>query len=353
MKTNHLFYNTDARDLDRMNDDAVDLIVTSPPYPMVEMWDSVFEDMNEEIGEAIENEEERKAFNLMHDELDKVWDEVDRVTSEDSIVAINIGDATRKVNSYQLYPNHSRIHSKFLEMGYEPLPLIIWRKLGNKGNKYFGSVNLPPNSYVTQEHEYILLFRKNGVLDYTEEEKKVRYNSSYFYDERNQWFSDFWELNGSYQDIDADARDRSAEFPIEIPYRLINMFSIQGDTVLDPFAGTGTTSVASAMSARNSICVDIENEFLEIGIKRFEDLKEKTEEKNENRIQKHLEYVEQSKKTMNYETDYNFGAVTKQAKEIQIPYVENVKTTKLGHTVEHTFDRPQARIGSYESSGDE
>lgn len=323
METTHNFYTEDSRKLDVIEDDSVDLVVTSPPYPMIKLWDDAFGRMNNSITEAIENENDVKAYELMNQELDKVWDEVNRVTKEDSIVCINIGDASRKLSEYQHHPNHSWIIQKFINMGWQIQSKIIWRKPSTKSNKFFGSVNLPPNSYVTFEHEYILIFRKNGCLSY--DDTDLRYKSSYFYNERNKWFSSPWSITGARQDIDKEVRDKSAAYPLEVPYRLINMFSTQNDTVLDPFTGSGTTNLASAMSGRNSIGVDISEDMIQVAKQSMKTVKQSTYDKNEQRIENHLQYVKESDKTMNYDTRYDFGSITKQAKRIRIPYVESVK----------------------------
>ena len=101
----------------------------------------------------------------------------------------------------------------------------------------------PGGAYVTLEHEYILILRKNGKRKFTTQpEKQNRRESAYFWEERNIWFSDIWDLKGIRQDIQQkDIRTRSAAFPFELAYRLINMYSVFGDTILDPFLGTGTT----------------------------------------------------------------------------------------------------------------
>ena len=118
---------------------------------------------------------------------------------------------------------------------------------------------LPCGAYVTLEHEWILVFRKGSKRNYKEEEKKVRRESSFFWEERNKWFSDVWEIKGVKQTINnSKTRERNASFPFEIPFRLINMYSQQGDTILDPFCGLGTTTVAAMLTGRNSIGVEID-----------------------------------------------------------------------------------------------
>ena len=112
----------------------------------------------------------------------------------------------------------------------------MWRKATNAPNKFMGSGMLPCGAYVTLEHEWILIFRKGGKRVYkTAEAKESRRDSSFFWEERNVWFSDVWEIKGVKQNINkAPSRERNASYPLEIPYRLINMYSQKGDVVLDP-----------------------------------------------------------------------------------------------------------------------
>jgi DNA modification methylase len=162
-----------------------------------------------------------------------------------------------------MYSNHSKIIQKFMDMGFQVFPEILWRKPSNKPNKFLGSGMLPPNAYVSQEHEYILIFRKGGNRHFSKKDNEVRYRSSYFWEERNKWFSDVWtDLQGIKQNlIDNKVRKRSGAYPFELTFRLINMFSVQGDVVLDPFLGTGTTTLGAIASARNSVGYEIEDKF--------------------------------------------------------------------------------------------
>lgn len=123
-----------------------------------------------------------------------------------------------------------------------------------------GSGMLPCGAYVTLEHEYILIFRKGKMRKFkTDEEKKNRRQSAFFWEERNTWFSDTWDVKGVKQKMaDGKSRTRSAAFPYEIPYRLINMYSCKGDTVLDPFLGLGTTMKAALDSDRNFVGYEID-----------------------------------------------------------------------------------------------
>ena len=263
-ETTHRIMAIDSRDMTRIPDDTVQLVVTSPPYPMIRMWDQTFADLNPEISAEMKKNNWNTVFDLMHKELDKVWAECDRKLTEGGIVCINIGDAVRTDDGkFRMYPNHSRIIQTFLGLGYTMLPDIHWRKPTNAPTRFMGSGMYPTGAYVTYEHEYILVFRKGDKRTYTETEKATRQESAYFWEERNVWFSDLWEINGAKQATNATAkgRKRSAACPLEIPYRLVQMYSLKGDTVLDPFTGTGTTNLACLLTERNSIGCEINRDM--------------------------------------------------------------------------------------------
>lgn len=211
--TAHKVFFGNSNNMKEVLEGSVNIIVTSPPYPMIEMWDEQFSSLNPKIGEALKDGKGMEAYDLMNEELYTVWKEVNRVLADSGIVCINIGDATRKVNgSFHLYANHSRITQYFEKMGFQSLPLIIWRKETNKPNKYMGSGMLPPSAYVTLEHEYILIFRKGNNREFKSNEILKRQESSFFWEERNVWFSDLWNgLKGVSQSLNhSDLRERSA-----------------------------------------------------------------------------------------------------------------------------------------------
>ena len=109
-------------------DDSIDLVVTSPPYPMIEMWDDLFIAQNPKIKEALSSQNGILAFNLMHEELNKVWFECYRVLKKGGYACINIGDATRTLDGeFQLYPSHAKILYLCSDMGFNALPGIIWK----------------------------------------------------------------------------------------------------------------------------------------------------------------------------------------------------------------------------------
>ena len=158
IKTEHIILYENAANMEYIADESVALIVTSPPYPMIQMWDEIFSSQNKKIAHALSNGEGVLSFELMHKELDKVWDEIYRVLKTGGFACINIGDATRTIaGNFCLYPNHSRILQYIQQSGFSILPDILWRKQTNAPNKFMGSGMLPAGAYVTLEHEYILI----------------------------------------------------------------------------------------------------------------------------------------------------------------------------------------------------
>ena len=138
--TRHQLVIQDARKVSSIPDSCVHLVVTSPPYPMIKMWDDVYAQQNKRIHRALSNGKGNHAFELMHRVLDKVWKEVDRTLAPGGICCINIGDSTRTIGGqFALYPNHQRIQQQFLKLGYQCLPSTLWRKVTNAPNKFMGS----------------------------------------------------------------------------------------------------------------------------------------------------------------------------------------------------------------------
>lgn len=256
MKTTHQLRIQDARSVD-LAPESVHLVVTSPPYPMVAMWDAVFGQMDAEIPGRIDPAP-WEAYERMHLCLDAVWARCFEALVPGGIACINIGDATRSVKGrFALYPSHARILSGMIRLGFVPLPDVLWRKPNNSPTKFMGSGMLPGGAYVTYEHEYVLVLRKGDKRRFTKKQAEMRRRSAYFWEERNRWFSDLWtDIRGAGQTLDKAERARSAAYPFELPYRLIQMYSCYGETVLDPFVGTGTTQAAALASGRCSVGVE-------------------------------------------------------------------------------------------------
>ena len=170
------------------------------------------------------------------------------VLDKGGILCVNVGDATRTLNgSFQCYLNHARVAEHCERIGFQSLVPILWRKPTNKPNAFLGSGFFPPNAYVTLDCEYILVFRKGGKR-VIKPQDPLRYASQYSKAERDVWFSQTWDLRGARQN-----HAETAPFPEELPYRLIRMFSCIGDTVLDPFLGTGTTVKLARLLGRKGI----------------------------------------------------------------------------------------------------
>jgi DNA modification methylase len=327
---------------------SVDLIVTSPPYPMIEMWDPLFCDFNPQIKQILEEGDAKKAFSLMHNVLKQVWKDCVRVLKEGGILCINIGDATRKINkNFQLFPNHVIVADFFQKNGFISLPSILWRKPTNAPNKFMGSGMLPPNAYVTLEHEYILLFRKGEKKLKLPPKSTKRYKSAYFWEERNNWFSDMWSdfrgtpqslTDGKKNDFD-EIRERSAAFPLELPYRIINMYSIYGDTILDPFWGTGTTSLAAMICGRNSIGYELNTEFKKIFYSRIENIVLLNKAINKERLNSHISFINQQiklgKELKHQNINYDFKVITSQEKELLLYFINKIAVNENVISVVH------------------
>ncbi len=214
MHTIHKIFFENSIDMEEIKSESVDLVVTSPPYPMIEMWDDSFSEQDHNIQSAIDSDNGMLAFELMHKQLDPVWKELFRVVREGGFVCINIGDATRSIGgNFGLYSNHARILNKLIELGFTPLPCVLWRKQTNAPNKFMGSGTLPSGAYVTLEHEYVLILRKGSKRVFNNDEMKLkRRESAIFWEERNNWYSDVWmDIKGITQGInDKEGRKRSA-----------------------------------------------------------------------------------------------------------------------------------------------
>jgi len=349
MKTNHKVIYSDSKNMETVPSESVDLMVTSPPYPMIAMWDEMFAKQSSSVKKALEKEDGANAFELMHQVLDPVWKEVYRTLKFGGFACVNIGDATRTINgNFVLYPNHMRILKSALELGFSALPCILWRKQTNAPNKFMGSGMLPAGAYVTLEHEYILILRKGPKREFKkEEDKKIRRESAIFWEERNSWFSDVWfDVKGTPQALkDKNSRLRNAAYPFEVVYRLINMYSAKGDTVLDPFLGTGTTTAAAIASGRNSIGYEIDYS-LENVIDRIKDvIVDSSKQLIRKRLAKHMEFVVDRLKTkgrFKYENlYYGFPVITAQEKELIINDPVNITKPDAGMFEVDYSDKPQ------------
>ncbi|MBE9530322.1 MAG: site-specific DNA-methyltransferase, partial [Proteobacteria bacterium] len=171
MKTNHKVIYSDSKNMEAVPSESVDFMVTSPPYPMIAMWDEMFAQQSASVKEVLAKGDGTNAFELMHQVLDPIWKEVYRTLKFGGFACVNIGDATRTINdNFVLYPNHMRILKSAVDLGFSALPCILWRKQTNAPNKFMGSGMLPAGAYVTLEHEYILILRKGPKRVFKKEE---------------------------------------------------------------------------------------------------------------------------------------------------------------------------------------
>jgi modification methylase len=340
MTTSHRVHFCDSRELAVVDSQSIDLVVTSPPYPMIAMWDEMFCGQNPDITPALADPDPdpNRAFELMHRELDPVWGQVFRVLKPGGIACINIGDAVRTMDGrFALYPNHARALGGLGRAGFTALPLILWRKQTNAPNKFMGSGMLPPGAYTTLEHEYILVLRKDPRRTFAAgRQTRTRCASAFFWEERNLWFSDLWtDLKGTSQELDDQStRSRSAAFPFELPFRLINMFSVKGDTVLDPFAGTGTTMYAAMASGRNSVMVDKEALFGKPMLSRLDTIVAVANSRNRDRLDDHLGFIakrEQTRGPLKHKNSfYGFPVVTQQETQLVLSRLKNLASNPDG-----------------------
>ncbi len=247
----HLIFIADSRSMMDVQDRSVHLVVTSPPYWQLKDYDSA-----RQIGFHDTYEEYINNLNL-------VWKECHRVLHDGCRLCVNIGDQfARSVyyGRYKVIPIRTEI-IKFCEtIGFDHMGAIIWQKVTTcnttGGATVMGSYPYPRNGILKIDYEFILLFKKPGnppPVDRTAKEQ-----SRLSAEEWNEYFAGHWHFPGEKQD------KHLAMFPEELPRRLIRMFSFVGDTVLDPFLGSGTTSLAARKLERNSVGYEINESFLPV-----------------------------------------------------------------------------------------
>lgn len=337
MKTEHIIKNGNSNNMSFIKNNTVNLVVTSPPYPMIKMWDELFSLMNYEIGIELDKGDGPKAFELMHKELDKIWKELYRVTADGGIVCINIGDATRTIDkNFQIYMNSSRIISYMTKIGFNALPEIIWKKTTNSPNKFMGSGMFPAGAYVTLEHEHILIFRKGLKRIFKDNDIILRRQSAYFWEERNTWFSDIWNIKGEKQkSINGENRERTAAYPLDLPLRIINMFSKYGDNVLDPFFGTGTTTIAAMILGRNSIGIEIDESFIAGFPEKTLNVDILSKKFFDERLKKHISFInERGKDTKYIAENLHCPVITRQEQKMMFYNISNIKARKNSYDFE-------------------
>ena len=248
--TTHRLINGDARDLNYLPDESVHLVVTSPPY-----WNLKRYNENPSQLGHIQN------YDKFLDELERVWRHLFRVLVPGGRLVCVVGDvcvARRRYGRHLVFPLHADICVTCRHIGFDNLNPIIWHKIANasyeitNGSKFLGKP-YEPNAIIKNDIEFILMQRKpGGYRNPTEEQREA---SRIAKDEFDNWFRQIWNIPG------ASTKNHPAPFPMELATRLVRMFSFVGDTVLDPFSGSGTTLVAAYRNDRNSIGVEIDSEY--------------------------------------------------------------------------------------------
>ena len=313
--TNHKIYFGDSRALNKIEDKSVQLIITSPPYWQLKDYGS-----NNQIGFNNSYEEYINNLNL-------VWMECERILSEGCRLCINIGDQfARSVyyGRYKVVPIRTEIirFCETLKMDY--MGAIIWQKATTMntsgGGAIMGSFPYPRNGILKIDYEFILIFKKLGNPPKPTLEQKE--NSIMTKEEWNQYFSSHWNFSGVKQS------EHIAMFPEELPKRLIKMFSFSGETIFDPFLGSGTTTLAAKNLGRNSIGYEINKEFESI-------IKEKLNINQLSLDEDTIEFLE-DKENNNYSFDklpYIFEDAHKLDKKIDI------KKNKFGSKIDNSEEK--------------
>lgn len=248
--TFHRLINGDARDLSFIGDESVHLVVTSPPYWNLKRY-------NENPGQLGHIQD----YENFLGELEKVWRHVFRFLVPGGRMVCVVGDvcvARRNFGRHLVFPLHADISVTCRRIGFDNLNPIIWHKIANasyevpNGSKFLGKP-YEPNAIIKNDMEFILMQRKpGGYRKPTEEQRRQSMIDKKDFD---RWFQQIWNIPG------ASLKHHPAPFPLELASRLVRMFSFVGDTVLDPFCGTGTTMVAAFKHQRNSIGVEVDPEY--------------------------------------------------------------------------------------------
>ena len=260
--TKHVLHQGDARELDWICSESIHLVVTSPPY-----WTLKEYPQNQNQLGLIAD------YDAFHNELDKVWRHCFRVLVPGGRLVCVVGDvclARRRHGRHMVLPLHADIVVRARKIGFDNLSPIFWYKIANanyevengNGAGFFGKP-FEPNAIIKNDVEFILMLRKPG--GYRQPSEEQRRASRLTKEEHQEWFQQIWSgLTGE------STKNHPAPYPEELAYRLVRMFSFVGDTVLDPFMGTGTTLLAAARCGRNSAGVEIEPSYVKIAKSRLE-----------------------------------------------------------------------------------
>lgn len=263
LPSHHELYLGDARNLSMVDEESVELVITSPPYFDIKDYENGTGG-EDQLGD-IENYEQ---FNA---EIDKVWTQCYEKLVPGGRMCVVVGDILRSRSDYgrhRVLPLHATIQEHCTDIGFDNLAPIIWYKIGNAsleagGNARFLGKPYEPGAVIKNDIEYILLFRKPG--GYRSPSIPERILSLIEADRHQKMFRQLWDdIKGAPQ------TDHPAPFPAELAERLIRMFSFVGDTVLDPFAGSGSTAVGASRSGRNSVSVELEEDYFDVAMDRIE-----------------------------------------------------------------------------------
>lgn len=257
-RTKHTLILGDARSLSYIPENSIHLIVTSPPYYNLKKYN----DSQHQLGNIQDYDEFLKNLNA-------VWAECYRVLVAGGRMVCVVGDvcqSRRQYGRHRVIPLHADICVQCRIIGFDNLNPILWHKISNasyeveNGTKFLGKP-YEPNAIVKNDIEYILMQRKPG--GYRKPTMEQRESSIMSKEEYNEWFRQIWTLTG------ASTKQHPAPFPLELAYRLVRMFSFVGDTVLDPFCGTATTMMAALQCGRNSIGIEIDQEYYSMAADRL------------------------------------------------------------------------------------
>jgi site-specific DNA-methyltransferase (adenine-specific) len=250
--TQHILHHGDARMLDWLASESIHLILTSPPYWTLKKYPH----NDSQLGLIAD-------YDAFHDELEKVWRHCFRVLVAGGRLVCVVGDVclSRRLNGrHVVMPMHADIVLRARKIGFDNLTPILWYKISNanheveNGSSFLGKP-YEPNSIIKNDIEFILMLRKPG--GYRQPSEAQRDGSRLTKKEHQEWFQQVWKgLTGE------STKNHPAPYPVELAYRLVRMFSFVGDTVLDPFMGTGTTMLAAARCGRNSIGVEVEQRYV-------------------------------------------------------------------------------------------
>lgn len=262
--TQHHVYLGDAREMAELaNPASVHLVVTSPPYWTLKEYEG--EAGDRQLGHLVE-------YQAFQDELDKVWRRCWDLLVPGGRMCVVVGDvclSRRKVGRHLVMPLHADISVRCSAIGFDYLTPILWYKIANAATEVEGNGSpflgkpYEPNAIVKNDVEYILMFRKPG--GYRSPTPEQRLLSLIEKESHARWFRAIWtDVPGSSR-----ARGHPAPFPVELAYRLVRMFSFTGDTVLDPFLGTGTTTEAAIRAGRSSVGYEVEPSYVQMVRQRF------------------------------------------------------------------------------------